>query len=186
MPRKITRVKKDCEVCNQTYSVYKSAAKTSKFCSRECYNNSKKQKVQTCKECNSEFHRDRKAHYCSRDCYYKNVTPPPLMVKKGKEHPGIRSKMKKLGLTWEEYNNWKDDKRRYRKEVWRITNQQPLHSLENFDKPRTLAGVEGGYQLDHVISIEEGWNMKKNPYIIGSISNLRFITWEENLKKRYE
>ena len=94
--------------------------------------------------------------------------------------------MKKLGLSWEEYNNWKEDKKRYYKEVWRITNQQPLHSLENFEKPRTLAGVEGGYQLDHIISIEEGWNTKKNPYIIGSINNLQFIKWEENLKKRYE
>ena len=186
MPKRITRIKKVCKICEQTYSVYKSAADKSLFCSRDCYNQSRAPKTQTCVECNKDFTRDRKAKYCSRQCYYKNVTPPPPMLKKGKQHPVIRSKMKKLGLTWGEYNNWMEDKKRYRKEVWRITNQQPLNSLENYKMPRTLAGIEGGYQLDHIISIEEGWIMKKSPYIIGNINNLQFIPWEENLKKRYE
>jgi hypothetical protein len=106
------------------------------------------------------------------------------MTKRGEEHPGTKKRMKQLNKTWEEYNNWLVDKKRYYQEVWRITNQQELSRLENADKIRGLAGVQGAYQLDHKISINEGWINKINPYIIGDIENLRFITWEENLKRR--
>jgi hypothetical protein len=102
----------------------------------------------------------------------------------GKEHPGIKKRMERSGLTWEEYNNWKDDKDRYYKEVWRITNQQPLHILLNFDKPRGRSGINGAYQLDHIISIGEGYRNNINPDIVGNIVNLQFITWEDNLKRR--
>jgi hypothetical protein len=43
----------------------------------------------------------------------KNNTPPPLMYKTGEDHPVVREKMKDLGMTWETYNNWKEDKQRY-------------------------------------------------------------------------
>lgn len=108
------------------------------------------------------------------------------MNKKGEQHPGIRSRMQKLGISWEEYNNWKEDKKRYYREVWRLTNQQDISQLQNFDKPRTRAGIEGGFQLDHIISIEEGWSRKLAPSVVGSINNLQFIPWLDNLKKRYE
>jgi hypothetical protein len=184
MQKKDIQKIKICEECTNEFIPFPYKFKLVKYCCRECYLNSKKQKPQVCKQCSKEYYRDRKSKYCSRQCYYKNVTPPPLMIKTGKNHPGIRSRMNKLGLNWNEYNNWKKDKNRYYKEVWRITNQQNISIIENSDKLRARAGIKGGYQLDHIISISKGWKMKINPYIIGDISNLQFITWEENLKKQ--
>ncbi len=91
--------------------------------------------------------------------------------------------MANLDLDWDGYNNWKDSKDRYYAEVWRITNQQPIQTLVNYDKLRGRAGVQGAYQLDHVVSISEGFLQGIDPKYIGCLSNLQFIPWEENLKK---
>lgn len=50
--------------------------------------------------------------------------------------------------------------------------------------PRTICGVEGGYQLDHILSIKECWNNKLSPEKAADVSNLRLITWQENLDRR--
>ena len=71
----------------------------------------------------------------------------------------------------------------YKSNVMSITRRQNLRLLDHYDKPRTLAGESGGYQLDHIITIKDGFSNNINPHIIGNIRNLRFITWEENLKK---
>ena len=46
------------------------------------------------------------------------------------------------------------------------------------------SGVNGAYHLDHKFSIIEGFKNNIKPEIIGSINNLEFIPWEENLLKR--
>ena len=53
----------------------------------------------------------------------------------------------------------------------------------NYDK-RGVSGVEGNYHLDHKYSILEGYKNNISPEVIGNIKNLKFIPWEENIKKR--
>jgi hypothetical protein len=187
--------KKICKLCSKEFIDYICNNRT--FCSKECSIKGKKYGG-NCGETwyKSMAHVDmakwkgKKNPKLSialkgKDTWNKGLTnvQPKLL---GENHPGIKSKMKRMGLDWEGYNNWRDSKNRYKKEVWRITNQQEIHKLENYDKPRKLAGYNGGYQLDHILSIDEGWNKKIEPEIIGNINNLQFITWQENLKKRYE
>lgn len=50
--------------------------------------------------------------------------------------------------------------------------------------PRTLCGVEGGYQLDHILSVRECFDLNKSIEECADIKNLQLITWEENLQKR--
>lgn len=55
----------------------------------------------------------------------------------------------------------------------------------NPDKyPRTLCGVEGGYQLDHIRSVRECYDMQISAEECSSRTNLQIITWEENLQRR--
>jgi hypothetical protein len=57
-------------------------------------------------------------------------------------------------------------------------------SLINPDNlPRTLAGIEGGYQLDHVVSVHIGFLYNISPDLISSLENLRLISWKENRQK---
>ena len=67
--------------------------------------------------------------------------------------------------------------------VKKITNQQPIHLLNNFGK-RGKTGIEGAYHLDHKYSIVEGFKNNILPEIIVNINNLEFIPWKENLSKR--
>ena len=50
--------------------------------------------------------------------------------------------------------------------------------------PRTLCGVENGYQLDHIVSIRESFDLGISVELCADIPNLQMIPWERNLQKR--
>ena len=93
----------------------------------------------------------------------------------------------RYNITFDEYIKTLPQKKHYYAEVWRITNRHNLSLLENCEK-RGRSGVDGAYQLDHIIPISYGFYNNISLEIIGNIENLRFITWEENREKwnKYE
>lgn len=72
---------------------------------------------------------------------------------------------------------------KYELEVLRITRQQPINLLSNYEN-RGNSGVEGAYHLDRKYSVIEGFKNNVEPKLIGNIKNLEFIPWKDNLKKR--
>lgn len=82
----------------------------------------------------------------------------------------------------EEYLETKSDKELYYREVWKLTYKQPLNMLDYWDR-RGPCGTDGAYQLDHKISISDGFSKNIDPSIIADISNLRMIPWKENREK---
>jgi len=87
--------------------------------------------------------------------------------------------------TYEEYRTSLDAWEAYKIDVWRITNQQPLHLLENYDK-RGINGEDGAYTLDHIYSIRKGFNNNVPPDEIGTISNLQMLPWLDNIIKGWK
>jgi len=85
--------------------------------------------------------------------------------------------------SWEEYVEKYPEKEMYKREVWKYTNRNNLQELKHIEK-RGRCGVDGAYQLDHNISINDGWKYNIPPEIIGEIGNLRMIPWKENLLKQ--
>lgn len=63
--------------------------------------------------------------------------------------------------------------------TWIITESQPLHLLEGFNK----RGWKD-YHLDHIVPISYGYKNDIPPVLIGSLQNLQFISSEKNLQKR--
>lgn len=55
--------------------------------------------------------------------------------------------------------------------------------INPYNYKRTLCGVTNGYQLDHIISIKEGYIKKLSPNKLSNLSNLQMLPWKENLKK---
>lgn len=53
------------------------------------------------------------------------------------------------------------------------------------DHPRTLCGVEGGYQLDHIITIKFGFENNIPPEVLAEKDNLRMLPWKENLMRNW-
>jgi hypothetical protein len=51
--------------------------------------------------------------------------------------------------------------------------------------PRTVCGVEGGYQLDHIIPIKECYNKGLSAEQAASLENLRMLPWRDNLMRNY-
>lgn len=66
----------------------------------------------------------------------------------------------------------------YRKLVWNLTNQQPLHDLENIER----RGFRD-HHLDHIFSIWKGWKQGILPIHIADRSNLRMLPYKENMHK---
>lgn len=96
----------------------------------------------------------------------------------GKNNAYVKYLLKTENITYEEYLERLKTKEGYYKMVRNITNLQPIHLLENFDKRGVLS-----YHLDHIYPIAKGFENNIPPSIIGDISNLRFIHWEDNIEK---
>jgi RNA polymerase subunit RPABC4/transcription elongation factor Spt4 len=84
--------------------------------------------------------------------------------------------------SWEEYVEKYPKKQFYKREVWRLTYKNPLNTLPNWER-RGRCGVDGAYQLDHIISINEGWEGGIPAEEIAKWENLRMIPWKENRNK---
>jgi hypothetical protein len=83
---------------------------------------------------------------------------------------------------YQEYVDSLPEWKRYRNEVDRLTKQQPLHELQNYNK-RGPNGKEGAYTLDHIMSVAKGFKTGIEPSIIAHINNLRMIPWKDNILK---
>lgn len=86
-------------------------------------------------------------------------------------------------MNYDDYLNIIDEYYKYELKVLKITRQQPIKMLPNYEK-RGNSGVDGAYHLDHKYSIIEGFKNNVKPELIGNIKNLEFIPWEKNLNKR--
>ena len=79
---------------------------------------------------------------------------------------------------------WKPDDpeylefKKYRRKVYYWTSKNDLTQLANHNKRGRF-----GFHLDHKYSITEGFKNKVPPKVIGSIDNLEFICYTDNLSK---
>lgn len=71
----------------------------------------------------------------------------------------------------------------YKQEVWCLTKQQNLKSLNNYEKRGRADLVCDAYHLDHKLSITDGFNNGILPYIIANINNLEMLPYKENCSK---
>jgi hypothetical protein len=82
-----------------------------------------------------------------------------------------------------EYMKDIEAKKLYYREVRKITRKQDISTLNNYDKLRGLNGTTDAYQVDHIISVSEGFRLNLPPSQIGDITNLQIIPWQDNLLK---
>jgi hypothetical protein len=76
--------------------------------------------------------------------------------------------------------------KQYQRDVMKLTEENYVQYLDTINPnrfPRTLAGVDGGYHLDHKISIRYGFDNNIDPTEIASFKNLQMLPWRENIVK---
>lgn len=84
---------------------------------------------------------------------------------------------------YEKYYTSLSELKKYKKLVWKYTNENNLTLLENHEKRGSQKNNDDAYHLDHIFSITMGFINEIPPELIGDIKNLKFIHWKENLIK---
>jgi len=90
----------------------------------------------------------------------------------------------------EKHPRWQPDKLQfalYRRKVTRLTEANYKRDIDIINPkrlPRRLAGIQGGWQLDHKISVKRGFEMGINPLWIAASDNLQMLPWKANNFKR--
>lgn len=146
----------------------------------------KKEKViSRCKECGKEIHhlKSLKRIYCSNECKNKSKFFKDKMSKVDKSYMKSPEYIAKLS------NPNTPAYKKYSNRVHALT-KHTYNKYKNEINPnnyvRTISGVEGGYQLDHIITIKYGFENNIPEEVLAEKRNLRMLPWQENLKRNWE
>lgn len=113
-----------------------------------------------------------KKKYCSKSCQMRTVNNAP----KGLGSRTIR-------------NPHINEYKKYARLVHALSHKTYLENLDIINPnryPRTLCGIENGWQLDHIIPIKECFIKGLTAEEASAIQNLRMLPWKENLLRQYE
>jgi hypothetical protein len=112
-----------------------------------------------------------KKKYCCHACQARTVHIAP----KGKGSRSIRNP------------NIKEYKR-YAQLVHALSHEIYIKNIDFINPnryPRTLCGIEGGWQLDHIKTIKECFQQGMPAIEAACIDNLRMLPWKTNLMRQY-
>lgn len=120
--------------------------------------------------------------YCSRECQFKDEDFINVLKNINRSYMKTEEYSKSL------YKPTTPEYRKYSSKVHRLTRkiyESNIDSINPLRLPRTVAGVDDGYQLDHIMPIKYGFYNNIPPEDIAKKENLRIIPWKENLIRKY-
>lgn len=132
-----------------------------------------------CIQCENTFYvtkNNESREHCSRECSHKTIS--------------VRTKGRKLPWLTNSYSRGSKldpGYKRYKQQVYKLTEKTYVNNIDILNPqrfPRTLCGVDGGYQLDHKKTIKECYTEGVTVEEASSVDNLELIPWEINLAKR--
>lgn len=197
-PRSFKWADRDGKVCRGCYSKTISATIKDKFKNGDWI--PKKRNKENEKTLERNYHRncpkcENKMNYASKGILERAIKEntmcnkcSTIVYKKGIMNGVTKEQVEQMRATkagfqnFDEYKQKYPKKQFYKREVWRLTYQKPIDTLENW-KLRGRCGVEGAYQLDHIRSIDWGWKNGIDAEVIAEWDNLRMIPWKTNLLK---
>jgi hypothetical protein len=132
-----------------------------------------KKENRTCPECQEVFQTTPAATkiYCSLGCSTKNI-----------DRSYMQSESYRSSLMKDETPEY----RKYSGRVHRLTAkiyESAKYIINPNDYPRGLAGQDGVYHLDHIVSIRYGFDNNIPPEDIAKVENLQMLPWKENISK---
>jgi len=133
--------------------------------------------IKPCLACNTPHKNDM---YCSRKCMCGS-----------EEHRKKLASIDRSYMQTEKYRSTlrKPDTLGYKRFVNRVHKLSNKTYIEHKDElnpnnhPRTRAGTNGGYQLDHIVTVRDGFDKGLSAEVLSEKNNLRMIPWKENLKR---
>jgi hypothetical protein len=116
-------------------------------------------------------------------------TRKPLAVRRKISASQIGVPKPTSGVRGSKHHNFNPNRtefQRYRRLVQRETEKNyraHVQVINPCEYPRTKNGIRGGYQLDHKISVKEGFDKKIPIHEIAHINNLQMLRWQDNRTK---
>ncbi len=139
-----------------------------------------------CDECEKWYDPvNSKSRFCSMKCrgkYHAAVAVPKMLAA---ENPKDHQRAE-LGWSSWRINPDTPEYRRYANKVHRLTRhvyEANAHIINPHNHPRTLAGVPGGYHLDHKVSVRYGFDNGWPPEQLATVDNLQMLPWRDNVRK---
>ena len=96
------------------------------------------------------------------------------------------SNMKRVGTNHPRWNPNKSNFTTYSNQVRWLSEKNyrdNMKVLNPENHTRTLCGIDGGYQLDHKVSIKKGFRNGISVENISAVSNLQMLPWQINRTK---
>lgn len=106
--------------------------------------------------------------------FFKNRNPWKGKSRSGILHPRYRDDLDRRDI--KDFRN---------KVAWltEVSYTQYRSLINPNDYPRTLAGVKGGYHLDHIFPVSLGYELGMSPEDLADPSNLQMLPWRDNVVK---
>lgn len=135
-----------------------------------------KREERSCKRCSTLFTviPSNTKLYCSLSCSSKSIDKSYMQSEE------YRNKMSKD--TTPAYKKYAGLVHRLTKKTY----EKYKHIINPNDYPRTICGIDNGWQLDHIVSIKEGFEKSIPAEELASLENLRMLPWKQNLMRNYE
>jgi len=157
-----------CCYCTTEFKLSRTGKKT-KFCSRICYQETKKPVVVKCIQCSNDTTNPK---FCSRSCAatYNNTVKPKKIAKPKpyKESKPILTEEEKYKKKRARYNE--ANARYMARRKFQTPADEDIKSLQDF-----YINCPKGYEVDHIIPISKGG--------LHSLTNLQYLTKSENRHK---
>lgn len=138
-----------------------------------------------CPECGREVYHTKKEleknKFCSRECLYKSSYFSEKMrnIDRSSLYEKLRGTVKNPNI---------DEYKRYANKVHRLSAKVYNENIDIINpdrRPRTVCGVDGGWQLDHIVPIKECFEKGLSAEEASSLNNLRMLPWKQNLMRNY-
>ncbi len=147
--------------------------------------NSNKKLLCLCDDCGVQFNRQyqllnrvdkHRCFECAKINRYKNMNRENISL----------ANSKRIGLSHPRWNPHKPAFKEYANKIRRLSEKVYLKNKSMINPnnyQRTVCGVEGGYQLDHKISIKQGFEIGLSVEDMSALSNLQLLPWKINRTK---
>lgn len=141
-------------------------------------------KIYDCLHCGCEFEdmvtRPRK--FCSAACHHASDYMKEILRNVDRSYTQTEEfSRKQRNPNTPEYKIYAGKVHRLTKKTYELYKEE----INPDDHPRTVCGVEGGYQLDHIITIKFGFENNIPPEVLAEKDNLRILPWKENLMRNW-
>lgn len=151
--------------------------------------NSNKKVVCSCDMCHTTFERQYQLLKKNKKLYEEDLCNTCSRKTIGKKMDRTNIDLATKSRTGNKHPRWNDDKDELQSYGYKVRQASEKTYNENIDilnpkkHKRTLCGVENGYQLDHIISIKEGYERGVSVDEMSALNNLQLIPWKENRDK---